>query len=110
MPKYGDINDVPMDPEYRKMLLPAQRAIGLARMRDDETGDLVLEVIVLPNATFFFSPYQGNTLIGDHVITTPGYARATVAEMQSECDRITACDCRAHAGKTMAPCDPSELE
>lgn len=110
MPSYDDINDVPRDPATGGMLMGAQRAIGLARMHDDETGDLVLEVIVLPNATFFFSPYQNGALIGDHVLTTPQYAQGTVEEMQSECDRITGCGCKAHAGKTMVPCDLSELE
>jgi len=90
-----------LDRETGYPLLPAQRAVGLARMTDDATGEVVAEVLLLPNMLFYFQPH-GGVLVGDSIICSPVFARQFAAGgLPERCEHVTQCDCHTHDGRSM---------
>lgn len=89
-------------------ILPAQAAVGLGRVTNDE-GEITHENVILPNMIFFFERHLG-VLIGDSFITSPQFsARYVEKDLQERAEHVTGCDCQLHDGLTMEVLDPDAV-
>lgn len=87
--------------------LPAQAAIGMTRMYDDETGEVVTECVVLPNLILFLYPTnEPGGYMGQSRICSPQYARRLVDGLAEVVEHVNACECPEHAGRSMEQLDP----
>jgi len=91
-------------------LLPAQRAVGCARIIEDETGTIESETLVLPNLVVYFTERVGNAWLGQSLMTKPSNAQEFIEGALTErCEGVTECDCEWHDGHSMVMIDPEEV-
>lgn len=100
------------DPEFEQeaetgmpFVQGAQRCTGLARMTEDYDGTVVTETMVLPNFVFFWTMIAG-VRVGQSVMCSPPFGASFREALQETIDHVNGCDCRVHAGRSMAYYDP----
>lgn len=99
--------DYEADTETGGPILPAQRCTAMARMYEDDTGEVVTETLVLPNMIVFFliDPDTG-THIGDSRICSPAWSKRFIPHLLEVCEHVNECDNPGHAGRSMEMLDP----
>jgi hypothetical protein len=105
VPEFDAYYEPGMERPYPR--IPAQGAIGMTRMYEDETGEVVTECIVTPNLILFFYPAANpGFYLGQSRMCSPQYARQLVAGLAEVVEHVNACECSEHAGRSMEQLDP----
>jgi hypothetical protein len=98
-----------LDAETGMPLLPAQRALTIARLVEDASGEILRETVVLPNVVFQFA-FEAGVRVGGHLMAERAYARKfAFEELPPFAEHVTGCEeCEAHQGHSLLLIDPEE--